>query len=258
MSTPCFRLADLTAGYGDRQVLRGLTADLSSGRFTALIGPNGSGKSTLLRTMAGLLPYGGGLTLLGREVRGVSRRQFGRLVGVVPQHFRPLYPFSVWEVIGMGRLPHRGFPARPLNAEDEALIEAAAERVGVRSLLSRNVTSLSGGEAQRAVLACVLVQDPPVLLLDEPTSALDPHQAARVLGLLRELAREGRTVAAAVHDVNAALPFIDDYLALKEGRFCSQGPVEALDGRVLESLYGAPFLSYRSERGDVMWRALCE
>ena len=181
MSAACFRRADLTAGYGDRRVLRGLTADLPSGRFTALIGPNGSGKSTLLRTMAGLLPYGGGLTLLGREVRGVSRRQFGRLVGVVPQHFRPLYPFSVWEVIGMGRLPHRGFPARPLNAEDEALIEAAAERVGVRSLLSRDVTSLSGGEAQRVVLACALVQDPPVLLLDEPTSALDPHQAARVL-----------------------------------------------------------------------------
>lgn len=253
----CFRASGLTAGYGGRSVLRGIDAEIPTGALTTLIGPNGSGKSTLLRALAGLQPYGGGLTLMDREARSISRRNFGRLVGVVPQNFRPSYPFSVWEVIGMGRLPHQG-PLARMGAEDEERILAAARRAGVEDLLSRSVTALSGGEAQRVLLACVLAQDPPVLLLDEPTSALDPNQAARVFDLLRELAREGRTVVAVVHDVNASLAFSDGYLALRGGRLTSQGPIGALDGGVLRELYGATFLPYQSERGDVMWRALAE
>ena len=230
MARPSFRFGALTSRYGERAVLDGLDGEIASGCLTALIGPNGSGKSTVLRTMAGLLPYGGGLTLLGREVRGVPRRQFGRLVGVVPQHFRPLYPFSVWEVIGMGRLPHRGFPARPLNAEDEALIEAAAERVGVRSLLSRNVTSLSGGEAQRVVLACVLVQDPPVLLLDEPTSALDPELVGEVLQVMQDLAASGMTMAVVTHEIGFAREVADSVVFMDGGVIVEAGsPTEVID-----------------------------
>lgn len=255
--TACFHFEGLTSGYGRRAVLRGLDGDIPAGALTTLIGPNGSGKSTLLRALAGLQPYGGSVALMGREVRAVPRREFGRLVGVVPQNFRPAYPFSVWEVVAMGRLPHQGLLSR-MSPEDEERVEAAARRVGVEHLLSRSVTSLSGGEAQRVLLACVLAQDPPVFLLDEPTSALDPNQAAKVFSLLRELAYEGRTVVAVVHDINASLPFSDGYLALRDGRLVSRGPIGALDGTILRELYGAPFLSCRSERGDVMWCALAE
>ena len=139
--------------------------------------------------------------------RSLSRREFGRRVGVVPQQFRTAYPFFVWEVIGMGRLPHRGLFSR-LTGEDEERIAAAAERMDVAHLLPRRATELSGGEAQRVLLASVLAQDPPVLLLDEPTSALDPNQAARVFSVLRGLAREGKTVVAAAHDLNAAAVFV--------------------------------------------------
>ena len=273
-----FRLRGLTSGYGTRTILKGIDADIPAGVLTSLIGPNGSGKSTLLRAMAGLQPYGGTLALdrssggcsswpvaiapltppLEREVRRIPRREFARLAGVVPQGFHPAYPFSVWEVIGMGRLPYRGLLGGRVTEEDDTRIVAAARRVGVEELLPRPITALSGGEAQRVLLACVLAQDPPVFLLDEPTSALDPNQAARVFALLRELAEEGRTVVAVVHDINASLAFSGHYLALREGTLLAQGPMDELNGEVLQSLYGTPFLPYRSERGDVMWRALAE
>lgn len=252
---PAFRFGGLTASYGERPVLDGLEGEIPSGALTTLIGPNGSGKSTLLRVLAGLQPYRGTLTLDRREARSLSRREFGRRVGVVPQQFRTAYPFTVWEVIGMGRLPHRGMFSRG-TAEDEERIVAAAERMDVAHLLLRRATELSGGEAQRVSLASVLAQDPPNLLLDEPTSALDPNQAARVFSVLRELAREGKAVVVAVHDLNTALPFSDAFMALKDGRLMARGPAGALDGTVLQALYGAPFLPCRSERGDVLWRAL--
>lgn len=255
MAPSTFRFEALTASYGERPVLDGLHGEIPSGAMTTLIGPNGSGKSTLLRVLAGLQSYCGALTLDGREARTLSRREFGRRVGVVPQQFRTVYPFSVWEVIGMGRLPYRGLFSRG-SAEDEGRIVSAAERMDVAHLLLRRVTALSGGEAQRVLLASVLAQDPPVLLLDEPTSALDPNQAARVFSVLRDLAREGKTIVAAVHDLNAALPFSDAFMALKDGRLTARGPAEALDGAVLQALYGASFLPYRSERGDMLWRAL--
>ena len=245
-----FRVEGLSSGYRGRPVLKDISAEIPAGALTVLIGPNGSGKSTLLRALAGLQPYAGSLALTGpkgaREVRGISRREFGRLAGVVPQGFHPAYPFSVWEVIGMGRLPHGSFlRGRPTPEDDEEIL-AAARRVGVEALLPRPVTALSGGEAQRVLLACVLAQNPPVFLLDEPTSALDPNQAARVFALLRELAEEGRTVVTVVHDINASLVFADGCLALREGRLLFQGPIDDLNGDVLQALYGTPFLPYHS------------
>ena len=241
MARPSFRFGALTSRYGERAVLDGLDGEIASGCLPALIGPNGSGKSTLLRVLAGLQPYGGTLTLDGREARSLSRREFGRRVGVVPQQFRTAYPFSVWEVIGMGRLPHRGLFSR-LTGEDEERIAAAAERMDVAYLLPRRATELSGGEAQRVLLA----------------SVLDPNQAARVFSVLRDLAREGKTVVAAAHDLNAALPFSDAFMALRNGRLTARGPASGLDEETLKGLYGAEFLPYRSERGDVLWRALAE
>ncbi|NLL35899.1 MAG: ABC transporter ATP-binding protein [Fretibacterium sp.] len=254
MSAPSFRFDRLSVGYGVRVVLNGLCGSFESGRMTALIGPNGSGKSTLIRALAGLIPHEGRLSLGGRETRSFSRREFGRLVGVVPQQLHITYPFSVWEVVGMGLLPWKTLLSRTTE-EDEARIAAAAERADVGHLLLRDVSSLSGGETQRTFLAMVLAQDPPVLLLDEPTSALDPRHSTRVFSILKALAGQGRTVVAAVHDVNLALAFADRFLALKDGTIVAGGPVRELDAAVLESLYDAPFQAYRSDRGEVLFQA---
>ncbi len=250
-----FRFSGLSSGYGSVKILEGLSGEFRPGTITTLIGPNGSGKSTFLRVLAGVHHYSGSLVLNGCEVRQFSRREFSKLVGVLPQQFYAAYPFSVREVIEMGRLPYRGLLFQGSEGDDERII-AAAELVGVEHLLFRGLTTLSGGETQRVLFAMVLAQDPPVFLLDEPTSALDPNHSSRLFSALRKLADGGKTVVAAVHDINASLAFSDSFMALKDGRIIFQGDAALMNGDILEALYGAPFCPYKSEKGDVLWRAL--
>ncbi|MBQ3376697.1 MAG: ABC transporter ATP-binding protein, partial [Synergistaceae bacterium] len=165
----CFEINNLEFGYNNRKkILKNINAEINSRALISLIGPNGSGKSTLLRTLSGIQAYTGSVKINNFEVKNLSRKNIGALIGVVPQNFRPAYPFSVWEVIAMGRLPHKNLFDR-MKSDDENLIINAAKRLEIEHLLTRNIMSLSGGEAQRVLIACVLAQDPPVLLLDEPT-----------------------------------------------------------------------------------------
>ena len=242
----------LFAGYGSVPVLRELRGTIRPGTFTALIGPNGSGKSTFLRALSGLLPYKGNLKLDGRELSRIPRRELGRLVGVVPQQVRMAAPFSVYEAIALGRLPHQGLTTRP-SAEDERLILDAASRTDLERLLFHVVTRLSGGETQRVLLATVLAQDPLIFLLDEPSSALDPYQTVKVFSLLRRMAHKGKTVVAAVHDVNLAVAFADVFLGMKSGRILFDASVPEMNEAVLEELYETPFESYTSESGGIVW-----
>jgi iron complex transport system ATP-binding protein len=256
------RFSELGAGYGTASVLRDFCGAIQPGKLTALIGPNGSGKSTLLRTFAGLLPYKGSLTLEAgpeaREVFRIPRRELGRLVGMVPQQVRVAAPFTVYDAVALGRLPFGG-----TGPEDDRLILDAIARADLEYLMLRKVTHLSAGEAQRVLLATVLAQDPPVLLLDEPSSALDPRQTTRVFSLLRHLADSGKTVIAAVHDVNLAVVYADVFVALKKSMgeestrndegFPLTAPVEQLDGDVLNRIYDAPFDPYVSHKGAKVW-----
>ncbi|MDR3265437.1 MAG: ABC transporter ATP-binding protein [Synergistaceae bacterium] len=242
-----YAFSDLSAGYDGTPVLRGLRGIIRPGLLTALIGPNGSGKSTFLRALAGLLPFRGTLRLGERDLSRVPRGELGRLVGVVPQQVRMASPFTVHEAVSLGRLPHQGLTARRSEEDGERVLNAVA-RSDVEHLLLRPVTRLSGGETQRVMLATVLAQDPPVMLLDEPASAQDPLRTARVFSLLRDLAAEGRTVIAALHDVNLAVTFADAFLAMKDGRIAFDAPIARLDGEILQDIYGAPFEAYLSER----------
>ena len=248
---------ELEVAYGAALILRGVSASIRPGALTALIGSNGSGKSTLLRTLAGLLPYKGLLTLNEQELSSVPRRELGKRVGVVPQQARMAAPFTVYEAVSLGRLPYRGLTSE-LSDEDDKRIQDAVVLAGVEHLLFREANRLSGGETQQVLLATVLAQNPPVLLLDEPTSALDPRRTIRTFALLRRLAAEGRTVIAAVHDVNLAVAFADDFLALKDGELLFGGSAAQLDGKMLEELYETPFMSYASEEGGIAWHAFTD
>ena len=242
----------LFAGYGSIPVLHELRGMIRPGTFTALIGPNGSGKSTLLRVLSHLLPYKGSLKLDGRELSHIPRRELGRLVGVVPQQVRMAAPFSVYEAIALGRLPHQGLMTRP-STEDDRLILDAASHTDLEQLLFRIVTRLSGGETQRVLLATVLAQDPLIFLLDEPSSALDPYQTVKVFSLLKRMVGKGKTVVAAVHDVNLAVAFADVFLGMKDGRILFDASVQEMSEVVLEELYETPFESYTSESGGKVW-----
>ncbi|WP_455594626.1 ABC transporter ATP-binding protein [Cloacibacillus porcorum] len=247
-----YTFSGLCAGYGAKKIIDGISGEIENGRITALIGPNGGGKSTLLRTLGGLGNYSGKLALGEREVKDIPRRDFGRLVGFLPQSIGVKAAFSVYEIISLGRLPFHG-ALEPMKPEDDRIILKSAELAEVDHLLFRTATELSGGERQRVLFAMILAQQPELFLLDEPTSALDPSHSRRIFSLLRRLASEGRSVVAAAHDLNSAISCCDDFIALKEGKIIARGPVGLLDEKILHELYGIRFRRYRSEEGDTAW-----
>ena len=250
-----YTVKGLCAGYGKMPVLRCVTFPSVCG-LVSLIGPNGSGKTTLMRVLAGLMKYSGSVQLSGREVRDIPRKDFARSVGFVMsgRSFNPSYPFSVREVVAMGRMPFTGLFSR-LTTHDEDLIARCADMAGITHMMGRDIMTLSDGERQLVLIASGLAQDTRILLLDEPTSSLDPDKSAKVFALLRKLADEGKTIIAAVHDINASLSYSDYYIALRDGAVISQG--HKVSGDVLKDLYGAEFVPYSNEeRNDEMWRAL--
>ena len=250
----CFRFHKLCTGYKGKDILTNLSGEIREGTVTALLGKNGSGKSTLLKALGGFIPCRGEIFLRDRPLPSLRRQELGRLIGAMAQSPAPAMDFTVREVVAMGRLPFRPLLSAPSRQDREAVIRAAV-RARVEHLLDRPVTELSGGERQRVFLAMVLAQDAPILLLDEPTSAMDPGQAASVFALFRELAREGKTIVAAVHDINGALSCSDFFLGLREGRLISQGPLSDISDGILRPLYGADFTPYRSSGGDCVWHA---
>jgi iron complex transport system ATP-binding protein len=224
--------------------LRGVELTLEAGTLTALLGPNGSGKSTLLRLLAGVLRADEGsvsLTPAGDppfDPGRVARDRAARHLAFLPA--RPQVPvdYSALEVVLMGRHPHgRG---RLLEEDrDVALAEAALERAGALPFRDRVCAALSSGERQRVLLARVLCQSVPALLLDEPTSAQDPAHALDLFGLLSGLARdEGKTVVVATHDLNAASRFADRLVVLQRGARVADGaPSEVLTPELLGSVF---------------------
>ena len=227
----------LKFAYERTPVLTDVDVQVVAGSFTALLGRNGSGKSTLLRLLAGLLDADAGtIDILGQALSALSPRQRARLIGFLPQQHRPVFPFSVFDVVLTGRAGHA-----PLNPrrEDEAAAHEAIARAGIEALSERPYTELSGGERQMVMMARVLSQRPRLLLLDEPTAHLDLANQARLVGLLRELAGEGMTVVAAVHDPNLAFLHADSCVLLSGGhivRTNAARPPWARD--VLAEVYG--------------------
>lgn len=227
------------AGYGARRVLRGVDLALEPGGLIALVGPNGAGKSTLLRALAGLIrPTAGAVTLDGVNVIAMSRAALASRIAVVPQSFDTLFPFTVREIVGLGRSARLGLFARP-TAADRVAVERALADQDLVALADRRIDALSGGERQRVVLAMALAQEAGVLLLDEPTAHLDPSHQRGVLLRVAELGRTRGVVAVAVlHDLNLAA-LADRVVVLDQGAVVVDGPpVMALAPEVVGRVFG--------------------
>ncbi len=217
------------AGYGGRQVLRGGDLAVREGELVAVVGPNGAGKSTLLRVLAGLLaPSAGTVTIDGVDVAAMARREVARRVAVVPQVFDTLFPFTVREVVTLGRTARLGLLGT-LRARDVGAVARALDEFALRELADRRIDRLSGGERQRAVLAMALAQEASVLLLDEPTVHLDPAHQRSTLERLARLARErGLAIVAVLHDLNLASALATRVLALADGKILRDGDPRAV------------------------------
>jgi iron complex transport system ATP-binding protein len=224
--------------YRSVAALDDVSIDLRRGEILGIIGPNGSGKSTAVRLMSGVLqPQSGSVLWRGRPLAHVRRAELARQLAVVPQDATIEFPFSVLEVVLMGRAPHLGGFAFE-GDRDIAAAQAALRRTATLHLARRCIHELSGGERQRVMLARALAQEPQVLLLDEPGAFLDIRHAVEIYDLLRDLQAEGMTIATVLHDLNLAALYCDRVMLLKGGRLVRLGtPAEVITYTTLTEVY---------------------
>ncbi len=214
----------IRVSFGAFEALKGVSLALRPHELVGLIGPNGSGKSTLVRALLGLQAMDAGrVTLDGRPLHAMDRRRVARDLAYLPQAGAAQWPLRVYDVVALGRLPHRA-PWRGPAAADHEAVQRALEQTATRHLAERHVDTLSGGERLRVHLARVLAGEPDILLADEPVAALDPYHQLSAMNLLRGHAARGHGVLVVLHDLTLAARFCHRLVLLDHGRVVAHGP----------------------------------
>jgi iron complex transport system ATP-binding protein len=240
----CCQLHNVSFRYIQPWVLQDCSLEIAEGEILGIIGANGSGKTSLLKLMAGLLrPQEGLIRLHGQDVATLSPREIASRVALVPQESQVLFPFTVSELVLMGRFVHQNGWSWE-SPEDLRITRQAMQIMDVEHLAARTFQELSGGERHRAVIARALAQQSRILLLDEPTAFLDLKHQIEIYAILKGLNRErGVTVVVVSHDLNLASQHCDRLLLLHEGRpFRTGPPDEVLTVEHLRTVYGCEVL----------------
>lgn len=243
----------------ERRIINCVSLMVGEGQFAGLIGPNGSGKSSLLRTIYRTYkPDAGLITLNKQDVWQMSVREAALQTAVVTQEAESSFEFSVYEMVMMGRTPHKKlFDSDTL--EDRQIAMDSLQRVGMQDFASRSYATLSGGEKQRVLVARALTQQSRFLVLDEPTNHLDIRYQFEVLNLVKSLKM---TTLAVLHDLNLAAAFCDVLYVLHDGKIAASGkPEVVLTSTLLEEVFGVtaeimrhpqtqrPHIIYFSQKG---------
>jgi len=229
----------LAFGYPGRAVGRDVSFALEAGEVLCWLGPNGGGKTTLFRTILGLLePQGGHVRVDGQRITGWTRSRRARTFGYVPQAQLGAFPFTVHEMVLMGRTAHLGLVATPTH-HDHQVAGDALRTLGIDHLRDRPYTEISGGERQLTLIARALAQEPQILVMDEPTANLDYGNRVRVLGHIQGLGARGIAVMLSTHDPDQAFLCADRAALLHGGRLAALGaPTEVITPSALRTLYG--------------------
>ncbi|WP_372443712.1 heme ABC transporter ATP-binding protein [Streptomyces adelaidensis] len=247
--------ADITVRLGSREVLRGVSVAARAGEVLALVGPNGAGKSTLLGALAADLPVDGGVVRVhGRPVEEWSAPELALRRAVLPQSAALSFPFTVEEVVRMGRAPWARQPEVYEEDSDDTAVAEAMAVTEVTGFAARPFAALSGGERARVALARVLAQRAPLLMLDEPTAALDLRHQELVLRVCRARARAGDAVVVVLHDLGLAAAYADRVAVLRNGRIAADGPPAGVfEEGLLSDVYRQPVEVFPHPRtGDVL------
>ncbi len=240
-----FRAKQLGFAYG----LHDASFEFPKSGLITIAGPNGAGKSTLLGILAGLRsPYRGSCTYAGKEVHQWPKREFARRVAFLPQSVRLQFPFTAEEVVLMGRTPYASGWFQ--TVEDRSAAEEAMTITDTLAFRARDFRTLSGGEAQRVILASALTQRPEALLLDEPATHLDLRHQLSLYRLLGELSAS-MLVVAVTHDLNLALRFSHRVMVLEDGRVAGDGtPQDVLNPELIGRVFG---VRARMHEGEQPW-----
>ncbi|WOT05892.1 ABC transporter ATP-binding protein [Shewanella youngdeokensis] len=236
---PLLQCSGLTFSRVNRLLLDRISLEINPGEVVALLGPNGAGKSTLMRLLLGLEDASAGEVLVdGKPLQDYNRRDLATRVAYVPQSHVSPFPYSVRQVVALGRLCSTGLLGA-MRPKDHLVIDEQLQRLQIFHLAERPYTEISGGERQLVLLARALAQEATLLLLDEPASALDFGHQARLLMKLKQLSEEGLAVVMTTHHPHHARMIADRALLLRDGQLLDQGkPQEVLNRSTMRALYG--------------------
>jgi iron complex transport system ATP-binding protein len=226
--TPAISADNISVRYGEHHVIEQFSLAVDQGGFIGILGPNGCGKTTFLRAISRILkPDKGAVFIEGLDAESFDSRALAKTIGCVGQETDVAFPFTVREIVLMGRYPHIGKLA-PLSPKDLAIADEAMKTTNTYHLADRLITEISGGERQRVLIARTLTQQPKILLLDEPTSHLDINHQIEIMELIRDLTPK-ITVIGVFHDLNLASYFCDRIVLMKQGKILAVGtPAEVL------------------------------
>jgi iron complex transport system ATP-binding protein len=240
-------------GYPGKPVGRDVDLRVGAGEVVCLLGPNGSGKTTLFKTLLGLLPaQGGEVRIDGRRLIELPRAEVARRVAYVPQAHAAHFPYTVLDMVVMGRTAHLGPFARP-GPRDRAAAVAALETLGIADLAQSDYTRISGGQRQLALIARALAQAAPLIVMDEPTASLDFGNQALVLREVRALAAQGYGIVLSTHDPDHAFACGTEVALLHDGGLAAHGPPKTvLTAARLEAVYGVPVSIERLASGHTV------
>jgi iron complex transport system ATP-binding protein len=230
------KVQDIGFRYNSHPVLRDVAFELPPGQILGVLGVNGAGKSTLLKCINQIVrPHVGSVLLDGVDVLSLSGDAVARRIGYVPQRYAE-ERVTVFDAVLLGRKPHIKWAA---TEKDLEVVERLLTLMGLEAHALRPISTLSGGEAQKVIIARALAQEPKVLLLDEPTSSLDLRNQLEVMNLVATVVSSQQVSAiVAIHDLNLALRFVDRFIILKDGSIHAKGIKEALTPEVIEEVYG--------------------
>ncbi len=235
------RIEDLHFRHkGGEEVLKGISFCAEGGNITTILGPNGSGKTTLFRCIAGIWkPYKGDILFDEKSITTLSFNKRAKIFSVVPQEHEPAFPYSVLDVVLMGRASYVGIFSAPGKKDYEIAI-SAIKTVGIEHIMDKPYTKISGGERQLALIARALAQNSPIMLLDEPTSHLDFRNQVNVLKKIKKIAREkALTVVMTLHDPNLASLFSEKIVVINSGVKIAEGKPEAvINEELIKRVFG--------------------
>jgi len=243
---------ELGFSYNGTEVLKGINFSIDPGQMVGILGANGAGKSTLLKILCGILkPKSGQALLKDKALSKMDRRDIAKGIAYIPQDPMFAFPFTVNEVVLMGRAPYIGRFEFERDLDRE-IARSALQTVGISHLKDRLISEVSAGERQLASIARGLVQEPQIMILDEPATYLDVKHRTEIMNILRELKEERRiSIIAATHDIFSSLFYFDEIMILKDGNILAHGNTDqVINSDILSSAYGIQ-VTVKKENGRV-------